>query len=298
MPRRKRFQHRKKNEKEKRMKSETSNNSPLQLQSLPEDSTVEVCSLQQLSTALTLPSREWINRSPEGLDMIQVCKNSQASCSSSQPLRIIYTITVSSDLAWSLFVYDHKINLSECSALNSFPILMDAKSLNKLVLTVDSLHVCAGQPDHNFVNMIRAKKGKFSSSDGTVSAVIDDMPVQFEGSTYSSTVRTTKCEILCTTVKCSACTKYRASLRSMYHRSSKKVSAQCIDSSCAFTNERYLNTPQKKTKMEKLRSRARKAEQSVHSLTVKVLKLTSQGERLDTSFQSDLLSIMHGSQQL
>ena len=60
--------------------------------------------------------------------------------------------------------------------------------------------------------MIKAKKGKISSSDGTVSAVIDDMPVQFEGSTYSSTVRTTKCEILCTTVKCSACTKYRASL--------------------------------------------------------------------------------------
>ena len=131
-------------------KRRTSNNSPLQLQSLPEYSTVEVCSLQQLSTALTLPSREWINRSPEGLDMIQVCKISQASCSSSQPLRIIYNITaVSSDLAWSLFVYDHKINLSECSALNSFLILMDAKSLNKLVLTVDSLHICAGQPDHN-----------------------------------------------------------------------------------------------------------------------------------------------------
>ena len=37
-------------------------------------------------------------------------------------------------------------------------ILMDAKSLNKLVLTVDSLHVCAGQPDHNFVNMIKANK--------------------------------------------------------------------------------------------------------------------------------------------
>ena len=121
MPRRKQFQHRKKNEKEKRMKSETSNNSPLQLQSLPEDSTVEVFSLQLLSIALTLPSRKWINRSPEGLDMLQVCKISQASCSSSQPLRIIYTITVSSDLAWSLFLYDHKINLSECSALNLFP---------------------------------------------------------------------------------------------------------------------------------------------------------------------------------
>ena len=78
MPRRKRFQHRKKNEKEKRMKSETSNNSPLQLRSLPEDSTVEVCSLQQLSTALTLPSREWINQSPEGLDYAKFLKQAVA----------------------------------------------------------------------------------------------------------------------------------------------------------------------------------------------------------------------------
>ena len=97
MPRRKQFQNRKKNEKEKHMKSETSNNSPLQLESLPQYSTVEVCSLQQLSTALTLPSREWINRSPEGLDMIQVCKISQASCSSS---RIIKFITLQFLLIW------------------------------------------------------------------------------------------------------------------------------------------------------------------------------------------------------
>ena len=41
--------------------------------------------------------------------------------------------------------------------------------------------------------MIKAKKGKISSSDGTVSAVFDDIPVQFEGSTCSSTFRTTKC---------------------------------------------------------------------------------------------------------
>ena len=39
--------------------------------------------------------------------------------------------------------------------------------------------------------------------------------------------------------------------------------------------------------MEKLRNRVHKAEQSVQNLTVKVLKLTSQGERLDRSFQSD-----------
>ena len=86
--------------------------------------------------------------------------------------------------------------------MSSIRILLCASTFFLVQLSLRRGWQCYGlsQPDHNFV---KAKKGKISSSDGTVSAVIDDMPVQFEGSTCSSTVRTTKCEILCTTVKCS-----------------------------------------------------------------------------------------------
>ncbi len=83
---------------------------------------------------------------------------------------------------------------------------------------IDRIKICAGQPDPNFVSMVKAKKGKVYSSGGTVVAIVDSMPVEFGGESYSSTIRTTSCEILCETEKCSSCKGYRASLRSMYHR--------------------------------------------------------------------------------
>lgn len=62
--------------------------------------------------------------------------------------------------------------------------------------------------------------------------------------------------IVSASAKCSACTKYRTNLRSMYHRWSK--SQQNMQDPT-----RYLNTTQKKAKMEKLKKRAHVAEEAV-----------------------------------
>ena len=64
------------------------------------------------------------------------------------------------------------------------------------------------------------------------------------------------------------CTKYRASLRSMYHRWNKQQSAG--PSSVYYTNERYLNTPDRSAKIDNLKTRVRKAEQTVRSLSKKI----------------------------
>ena len=90
------------------------------------------------------------------------------------------------------------------------------------------------------------------------------------------------------------CTKYRATLRSMYHRWNTGAST---GRNSVFVNERYLKTPEKSAKIDKLRSRAHKAEQAVRTLSNKVQKLMAKGEQLDTSFQSDLLSIMRDNEQ-
>ena len=58
-----------------------------------------------------------------------------------------------------------------------------------------------------------------------------------------------------------------------------------------------MKTPEKSAKIDKLRSRAHKAEQAVRTLSNKVQKLMAKGEQLDTSFQSDLLSIMRDNEQ-
>ena len=51
-------------------------------------------------------------------------------------------------------------------------------------------------------------------------------------------------------------------------------------------------------KQEKLKTRVCKAEQTVRTLNNKIQKLRGQGECLDSSFQSDLISIMHSSQHI
>ena len=128
-----------------------------------------------------------------------------------------------------------------------------------------------------------AKKGKIVSNEGRTVCILDNTDPQ--------TVCTADCEILSASVKCSACTKYRATLRAMYHRWSKKQ--QDMQDSSTFTNDRYLNTPQKKKKMEKLKKRARAAECAVEKLQERVRRVTQeQGETLETTLQSDMLAIM------
>lgn len=74
----------------------------------------------------------------------------------------------------------------------------------------------------------------------------------------------------------------------MYHRWSKKSQHDMQDPS-TFTNEHYLNTPQKKTKMEKLKKRARVAECAVEKQQDRIRRLTmEQGETLEATLQSDM----------
>ena len=63
------------------------------------------------------------------------------------------------------------------------------------------------------------------------------MPVEFSGNEYSETIRTSACELLMKSVKCPACTKYRSTLRSMYHRWNARVSTP--GSTSMYANECY-----------------------------------------------------------
>ena len=128
MPRRKRFQHRKKVEKEKRKERQKfSIPAPSQLQSPSED---PESSLQQISSALAFPCKEWSNQSPADLSRLQICKIPQSSGSSSEPLRITFNITVNADLSWSLFVHDHKVTTATCSSLETFDEQLKAASVS------------------------------------------------------------------------------------------------------------------------------------------------------------------------
>ena len=164
---------------------------------------------------------------------------------------------------------------------------MSADKLSQLLLRLDQLPLCAGQPDDHFVCMVLNKKGKIESHNGEVVAYIDDAPVELNGNIYTQTIRTSNCALLSHSVKCSSCTQYRQTLRSMYHiwskRQIKDVGATASSSETKkFANERYMNTPEKRAKIDSLRRRAYSAEQKVAKLCEKIHKLTQeQGEMVE-----------------
>ena len=190
---------------------------------------------------------------------------------------------------------------TSCPLLSNIPETMDASSLNMLLELIDKLNICPGHPDLHFVKMVSAKKGKILSHDGKVSAYVDDNTVvKLNGETYTKTVRTSKCELLCKTAKCSSCKSYRVNLRSMYASWTKR--SQQVrpdeDSSSSHTNDRYLNTPEKKSKIDSLKKRARHAEKKAAKLFEKIENITrTDGNIVSEELHNDLVTIMTNNDQ-
>ena len=147
----------------------------------------KVLQLNQVHSALVLPSTGWTDQSPDGLGKIVVCKLSNQSSSSAQPPSLLFSVIVQPDLTWNLFVCGHEVTRAMCSALRVFPVTMALDCLSKLLETLDSLSICLGQP--TFVSMLRAKKGKILSPNGLISCKLDS-------SYLGETVRTSNCEVL------------------------------------------------------------------------------------------------------
>lgn len=77
--------------------------------------------------------------------------------------------------------------------MESFPGILDTCSLANLLTTLEEHAICAG-PDDHFVELIKAKRGKILSPDGTTAAMLDNTQVQLDRTFYSQTVRTSQCE--------------------------------------------------------------------------------------------------------
>ena len=205
-------------------------------------------SVQHLYTSLPPLKPSWSNQTPLHHEEIRLCKILCQPLSSKQPMAISHSIIIHSDLTWTVFVHGHKVNPTNRSPLSSIPTPITSASLAKLVDILDMASICPGHPDDNFLKMADSRKGKFTSVSEEVVAFTDDhIPVTFNGSTFSRTLRTAACDILVHGGKCDACTAYRPQLRSMYSRWSRKTSTPP-----KFGNNRYLNTPQKQAKLKNL----------------------------------------------
>ncbi len=236
------------------------------------DPKVHLSDLLRLRETLKLP-QGWSNATEDSVTSMcmRLCKISSAATTSRQPVVITHCLTVESDLKWVLYVHNNKLTPATCQSLKQFPATLDIVTLENLLLEIDRLHVCCGHPDAQFVAMVNAKKGEILTANGKVSAKIDShASVSLNGVSYPDTVRTENCELLTTSAKCSCCKSYRANLRAMYSAWCKRRSVKEMSDSSGHSNERYLNTPEKKAKMQNLKDRSRAAEKQVRTLKEKI----------------------------
>ncbi len=259
------------------------------------------CVLSDIRLRVSLPS-SWCDVSPVSLEKLVFVK----LCTLGDTVKVTYTLTVKTDLTCSLIVANHEVNFNCLEALQPYAGPVNQEKLCVLLTILENLNVCCGQPDLHFVKMVLAKKGAILGQDGRVSAFVDNEIVMLSGMVYQRTVRTGDCDILCPAPgsKCSKCADYRANLRSLYCRWSKKHSngpevSSSSESSSKYANDRYLNTPEKLTKIHSLRKRAMNAKAQNTKLREKIRKITEkQSEIIDDDLNADLLGIMNGSKDV
>lgn len=139
---------------------------------------------------------------------------------------------------------------------------------------------------------------KKSVKDGHTSFTVDKFAdVSLNGDVYCSTLRVLTCEMLVSNGKCGKCVSYRPALRKMYSRWCKSIASptagQARTMSNSHANFRYLTTPQKKTRMNSLRSRITSAERKVDRLLKKIeASANSKGVEVDSDLHGALSDIM------
>lgn len=234
----------------------------------------------------------WTDRStlPTAIVLIKIMD------SSSETPIITHSITVKSDLTWSLVVHGVQLSSRNCSCLSSIPMKLNIESFLSLVSVVEHSSVCPGHPDEHFIAMLEAKKGKLLSKDRSAASCLDTYaPVNVDDKLYSKTVRCSNCELLVSKGKCSSCVRYRDSLRKIYHRCQKQksLSPPCRESTNSHADFSLLTTPEKNKRYTNLRTRLKSTEREVKRLhDIIDLHNKKEGVTVNEDMHSDLENIM------
>ena len=112
-------------------------------------------------------------------------------CLKSQPpIKLIKSLTINEDFSWSVHVHGYRLNATTCSALCHVPEKIKTKAtLNKLLLTLDKLNVCSGNPDAHFLALADSRNGVLQSqSNSTISFVDAFNSVSHNGKVFDRTV--------------------------------------------------------------------------------------------------------------
>ena len=246
--------------------------------------------LKMLYDALPAPLAPlWTSQYIDKDKQLRLCKLNSHSSTSHQNLVITHEVCVREDFTWSVSIHGKNLQHIPNAPLSDIPSILTSPDLHKLICTLDVATICPGNPDDQYAPMVTAHKDVFMSAKGEEMARLETgFPVTLNGDVYYRTIRTTQCSLLVGQGKCSACKTYRPRLRAMWSRWSKKVSVLA-----KYTNNRYLNTPQKKRKLEQLQVRASNSEKEVKKLQEKIEQCCERnGVQIHSSLNDDLIQIM------
>ena len=209
---------------------------------------------------------------------------------------VVQSLVVRNDFTWLLKVNGVEVDGDRCPSLSMFQNPLSSQDVNRLIERLDKLHVCPGHPDAHFIELADSKGGNFKSTNGQIKANVDSScDVTLNGDIYSSTVRVTNCEMLVAVGKCNACVPYRSTLRTMYNRwiKNKTCSPTKRTSSSSHVNLRWLNSPEKRSRMKNIQRRMVTAERQVEHLKEKIqLSVKAHGVVVDDQLNNDLSRIM------
>ena len=163
--------------------------------------------MEILHSSLELPSPEWVDQTAQNLpSQIRLCKiTSFAHNSSADPLSLSCTLMVNDDLSWDVFALGQRVE-RHTTLLSAFPDCLNCTTLKDLLTALHTATICCGHPDPRYIDMAKHRKGTFIGGDGTARATLQyQYPVIHNGEIFSSTIRTTGCELLSITSVCSKC---------------------------------------------------------------------------------------------
>ena len=179
------------------------------------------CSIQStndLMAVVGLPPN-WTDVS-FGAQGLRLCRVTYQELPGTAPLVVTHSLIVKQDCSWALNVHGHTVDSSKVPSLQSFPDKLSGESVTLLLNEVADLHTCIGNPEQKYTVLGEAKKyGQFLSANKEVVAYIDrNACVTVGDQQYPTTVRSSKCHLLTSAVRCSVCTGYRKSLNAQHSR--------------------------------------------------------------------------------
>ena len=241
-------------------------------------------SFSSFYSSLPSLSSEWSDQTVTPLEKIQLCKISSNACSSNQPLVVSLSLTINEDFTWKLFVLGQQLEKQMNTLLCDIPYHLDVVSFSNLYSVLDSANICTGNSQSHFVDMANSRKGMFLSASKQPIARLETEPLP--------TIRTVGCDLLISSTKCCKCMDYESTLRALHSRWVKNKKCSLSEPS-KFTNNRYLKTPEKMTKLKVLQEKASLGDKEIKKLWKTIQHSTEQnGVEVDENLHTDLVSIM------